>query len=1380
MMACVRLLILFVTIGALGAACGGGKATGGVDGYVALVPRVLRAGESESVSLTLFKGQQLADGMVRVKLSQKDAPTLEGAARIDGKGTVQIDIPAGATGEYGVTVEGPGFKDSTQVQVQSGALLFLETDKPIYKPGQTVMMRVVALNSELKPLAAAVAVEVTDAKGVKVFKQDVQTGEFGMATLELPLSAEPNLGVWKVRTQAGDTFTDTDVRVEEYVLPKYEVSVEMAKTWFLVNEQIAGHVAARYSFGKPVNGELTVKATRYVGAWEEFATFTAPVTDGAADFTVQQAGYVAGVPEAGGLGNVQLDVTVTERNTGYVEKTTELVTVAAAPVALKLIPESPVFKPGLPFNVLLISETPDGQPVESQVSFSANYMDEKYQSSGEEQRTVETKRGSALATLDPPDGAVNLNLSAHTGDAWTSTAVSGGYSPSGNFIHVEQREPLDLKAGDTASFHVDSTSEARTFYYEIVARDRVVFTGAIDSPDIEFTVTPAMSPSARLLVYQVLPDSEVAADFIPFESAGEYPQKVAAGFSVDEAKPGDGLQVEVQTEGPAKVGLVAVDRSVFILAENRLNLQQVFAEIERLYQQPQAELHDFEPLPLLIPGAQETFENAGLTVLSDKRVPEGQEIEAPFRAMAGMGGDLELAPGVQQRDAAGAFLHAAPTGVSSGAGTAALAEVQRVRQFFPETWIWEEVLTDSAGRATLPVQAPDSITTWDLRAVAVSPEKGLGIAEASVRVFQPFFLQADLPYSAIRGEELPLKVSLYNYLDSEQTFQVEIEPQPWFDLLEDAAKSVTVGPNDTGGVEFKIRPTGVGMQTAKVTARSAGAADAVIKSMIVEPEGVQREQVENGVVNDGASRTIALPTPADAVPDSARAYVAVTGSFLAQTIEGLDGLLQMPYGCGEQNMILFAPDVYILKYLKETDQARPEIQAKAQTLLITGYQRELTYRRGDGSFSAFGESDPEGSLFLTAFVLKTFAQAKGLVFVDDAVLSEAANWISGHQNADGSFDAVGFLAHEDLMGGVSGKDALTAYVTVALIEAGQKDAAAKAVDYLDGRLGAAGDPYSLALMAYALELAGSDKASMAYDALMAAAEQDDDGLHWSAGPAPQPLRERGFNPYGGSTAPSSGIEATGYGLLALTLHGDQVNAAAAAKWLVAHRNSAGGFGSTQDTVVALQALTEFSSLASADVDLALTVRAGDATKEVRINSQNFDVTQVVEVPAGVPVEIAAVGKGQAVYQAVSRYNLPAAEAELNVFDITVDFDTADVSVNDMVGVDVSVTFNPPEPVKAGMVVLDVAVPTGFAPVTETLDALAAQNQKVKRYDVAGRKVIVYIEDMVGGEKLSFSFDVQALYPVRARGAASQAYSYYNPQWRGETVGEAVSIGEWGN
>src|SRR5574341_1265648 len=791
-----------------------------------------------------------------------------------------------------------------------------------------------------------------------------------------------------------------------------------------------------------------------------------------------------------------------------------------------------------------------------------------------------------------------------------------------------------------------------------------------------------MTGGARLLVYQVLPTSELAADFIPFDVEAAYPHKVSAAFSADESQPGDELSVDVQTEGPARVGLVAVDRSVFILAENRLNLQQVFDEIERLYQQPQAELHEgefFAPGPVIIPGAAETFGDAGLMVMTNKKVPEGKELDFGF-GRDGMFFDAAAGGAVEEAADALRANPLAPMPTKTGVATQSLAEVQRVRQFFPETWIWDTVTTGEDGKATLPVTAPDSITTWDLRAVAISPEKGLGVAEAETRVFQPFFLSADLPYSAIRGEEFPLKVALYNYTDSAREFQVDIEGQPWFELLDAATKTVTVGPNDTGGVEFKIRPTGVGTQTVKITARSSDTADAVIKSIILEPEGVQREQVANGVLTPGVTKNIELPLPEGVVPDSQRAYVAITGSLLAQTIEGLDQLLQMPYGCGEQHLLLFAPDAYILNYLKGTSQLKPEVQAKAETLLITGYQRELTYRRSDGSFSAFGDSDESGSLFLTAFVLKTFAQAKGLIYVDDAVLTAAAGWISAHQNADGSFQDVGFVHHYELMGGVQGRDALTAYAATAMIEAGQSEPANRAVAYLEGRLDALDDDYSLALVTYALELADSPRAGEAYSKLMAAAEESEDGLHWSS-PVPEPIPLEGDEarfapPFPGQMGGASGIETTGYGVIALTAHGDQFNAGRAAKWLVAHRNSLGGFGSTQDTVVALQALTQFAASAASDTDMTVTVRAGDVNKEVRITPDNFDVTQLVEVPAGVPMSIEAQGTGQGVYQAVTRYNLPAAEEEQSVFDINVSFDTTSVAVNDTVGVDVTVKFTP--------------------------------------------------------------------------------------------------------
>lgn len=51
----------------------------------------------------------------------------------------------------------------------------------------------------------------------------------------------------------------------------------------------------------------------------------------------------------------------------------------------------------------------------------------------------------------------------------------------------------------------------------------------------------------------------------------------------------------------------------------------------------------------------------------------------------------------------------------------------------------------------------------------------------------------------------------------------------------------------------------------------------------------------------------------------------------------------MPYGCGEQNMINFAPNIYVLEYLTKTRQLKEDIKSKAISFMREGL---YTYRKG--------------------------------------------------------------------------------------------------------------------------------------------------------------------------------------------------------------------------------------------------------------------------------------------------------------------------------------------------------------------------------------------------------------------------------------------------
>ena len=86
-----------------------------------------------------------------------------------------------------------------------------------------------------------------------------------------------------------------------------------------------------------------------------------------------------------------------------------------------------------------------------------------------------------------------------------------------------------------------------------------------------------------------------------------------------------------------------------------------------------------------------------------------------------------------------------------------------------------------------------------------------------------------------------------------------------------------------------------------------------------------------------------------------------TGDILGSSMSNLARLVKQPSGCGEQNMIGLVPNIHVVRYLKATKQSRPELEGKALRYMEQGYQRQLSYKRVDGSFSAFGKNDDSGS-----------------------------------------------------------------------------------------------------------------------------------------------------------------------------------------------------------------------------------------------------------------------------------------------------------------------------------------------------------------------------------------------------------------------------------
>jgi uncharacterized protein YfaS (alpha-2-macroglobulin family) len=228
-------------------------------------------------------------------------------------------------------------------------------------------------------------------------------------------------------------------------------------------------------------------------------------------------------------------------------------------------------------------------------------------------------------------------------------------------------------------------------------------------------------------------------------------------------------------------------------------------------------------------------------------------------------------------------------------GLAAAQEPPRLRQYFPETLYWNpEAITDESGRLALDVPMADSITTWRLSAQASTKQGELGGLTTGLRVFQDFFIDLDLPVALTQNDEIAVPVSVFNYLAQEQSVRLELTPEDWFELLDTPSKEVTIQSNDVGVVYFRIKARNFGRHKLTVTAWGQRMSDAIAKEVRVVPDGKEIRRTHSNWLEDGTKGVVRIP--ATAIPGTAKVMVKVYPGLLSQVVEGLDGLLRMPFG----------------------------------------------------------------------------------------------------------------------------------------------------------------------------------------------------------------------------------------------------------------------------------------------------------------------------------------------------------------------------------------------------------------------------------------------------------------------------------------------------
>jgi len=713
----------------------------------------------------------------------------------------------------------------------------------------------------------------------------------------------------------------------------------------------------------------------------------------------------------------------------------------------------------------------------------------------------------------------------------------------------------------------------------------------------------------------------------------------------------------------------------------------------------------------------------------------------------------------------------------------------RTREWFPETLLWRpELITDDQGVATLEIDLADSITTWRVNAAAINSAGRMGGAEFPLTVFQPFFIDLNLPVAVTRGDKFALPVVLYNYQDKVQMIKMQLKAADWYQVLDNWQDSPPdiqrreLPDNQGWEWELELQPGEVrswtiplhmlqsGTHTWEILAQGDAESDAIRRTITVLPEGEPREEVINGPLGSApVERTWQVPTTATSASGSV--VLKLYPSSFSQCLEGLEGIFRLPSGCFEQTSSTTYPNVLALQFLRRVGKIEPAVELRARHYIHLGYQRLLGFETPSGGFEWFGRG--QGDLCLTAYGLLQFRDMAEVHDVDPKLLERTTRWLLARQNSDGSW-------HPSSRAGRPTPTAIletTAYVgwAVANSPALDPNARQRLVDFLtDQSPQRINSPYTLALVLQALRSLDPQHSQLsAYRMRLASLQQRSQNGEvgwWSAPPTARTL----FLGNGQVAV----VETTALAILALQdAPSQQTTVSRALKWLIDRRDGHGTWGSTQATVLALQAL-----LATADLkptsngqpsDLALQVHWNDQLiRDWTIPADQADVVQLLPLGQGLEpgsshrLKLSYRGDRPLQYQLVLRHSAMTAtkhndqDPDATPLSLRVNYDRQSLPVNATLQVNVQVTNHLTQ--TTPMVMVELPIPTGFTVERKAWDDYVSA-RTIAKYELVGTRILVYLREISPQETMTLDYQLRAIQPVDVAVEGGAVYEYYQPE-----------------
>lgn len=1340
---------------------------------------------------------------------------------------------------------------------------FIQTDKALYKPGEKVNIRVIQTNQHLIPVPDdnKINIFIIDPKRNRIKQWLNASLTDGVFTDSFKLNEEQTLGDYVIHVEASNEQKKSKkFEVNEYVLPQFDVKV-IAPNYLTYDQgKFTATVDARYTHGKPINGllKLTMRQRYYYPRYEarfwpeqksiEKVVIEKPI-NGNVDVELNPVQQLSLVSNRDNEIELELIAFVTETLTNKNFSATSHVNLVEDNVKVEVVDTSEELKPGLPIELAIKIVNKNDEPITDtknkiKLGYSFNIKDLENDKFIDQE--YEVNNGLIQLKLDVPKNATDLFLRAlYKERKYSIHQFQASQSKSGDFIQLgvlnKQNNRNSYKTGQKAEFEIRSTFPLSNYTLMVLKQNNIVSSKynlktPSSSEKLSIDVTHELAPSFKVAVFYLTNDNQIISDQKTIDVEDLFLTPIDLKASTNQTQPGENVDITVQTSPNAFVGVLGVDQSVLLLKTgNDITKKDILDDLKDYgsgrynygYYRGRSSNNFF--------GSTGIFSNNnlfcimnGFNVNDNYYYPRYSTNNLRMRVSAMQTTAASFDRGVEE-SAEMAYdmpmMAAAPMSLKTAAFGGSKQRLQ-VRKEFPETWLFDGKRADEKdGKAVFSSKIPDTITSWIVSSFAVDRKTGLVVSDdkAKVTVFRPFFVKMNLPYSIVRGEVASIQVLVFNYMDTDQKVRVMLEndkDQFKFVTTDDQENDLETNPkmkeqlvdvtaNNVSTVSFMISAKKAGNLILKVTAITLDdkAGDKVERILKVKSEGQTQYKNKALLINlDGKTneQKFEIDFPENAIEGSKLINLNAIGDILGTSMANLDDLVRMPYGCGEQNMVNFVPNIIVLDYLTQAGKLTDKIKQKAIKHLESGYQRQLNYQRLDGSYSAFGEKDKEGSTWLTAFVLKSFVQAKKYIEIDDKVIKKAVDYLVARGNkTTGSFEEKGQLFSKALQGGVSKSQLpLSAYVLNALNIAKKNNVPvdfdlkstenflvpqAKSINLLVNDQDP-DDPnqynyYQLAIVSHVLHELDSPMKDEVYDKLWKLAQKEDNKLFFDK-KEEKPKNDKDRLWY--YIPNSNGVEASAYALLTSLKRDDTDSAIKILNWLVSKQNNNGGFASTQDTVIALEALAaianklyvkntelnadfKFDGLESDNLKPKLKVDDSNALElqTYQISETNFEE----EFKKINKVTMTATGKGNAVIQVGWQYNVASPDSG-EYFNLTAKTTSGTLAdgTKDLSEFTLSICASYKKKGSTNMAVIEVELPSGYIYKPEKIDELKKEKDEIKRIDMknSGTLAVFYFDKLDATETC---FDVQAdrqTKVAKLKPALVKVYDYYKIEESGRT------------